>query len=101
MQRHIHADLFIGGNTLENRCAEPVVCTDAFGKNEAGHVRNLPSRTISRMEAMEFFLAESVENFVVIKFDRGSSNLTTVDDARKLFRTAKAAARTRTLRLYV
>ena len=47
---------------------------------------------------MEFFLAESMENFVVIKFDRGCSNLTTVDDARKLFRTAKAAARTRTLR---
>ena len=97
MQRHIHADLFIGGNTLEIdvqnlwfvRMHLERTKQDTFGLAIKNHFKN---------GSMEFFLAESVENFVVIKFDRGSSNLTTVDDARKLFRTAKAAARTRTLR---
>ena len=89
MQRHIHADLFIGGNTLEIdvqnlwfvRMHLERTKQDTFGLAIKNHFKN---------GSMEFFLAESVENFVVIKFDRGSS--------RKLFRTAKAAARTRTLR---
>ena len=97
MQRYIHADLFISGNTLEVdmqnlrfvRMHLERTKQDTFGLTIEDHLKD---------GGMEFFLAESVENFVVIKFDRGSSNLTTVDDARKLFRTAKAAARTRTLR---
>ena len=98
VQRHLHVDLLVRGDALEvdvqYLLLERVVLHVA--QQHALGARAVDLEVEDRR--MERFLAQRVEEIVVVELDVDRRGAAAVDDARDLAGATQAAARTRTLR---